>query len=81
MKELEPYESFFTTAVRSGYVRYPGSDALRRIHGMLVQVQRNVAPLNEHCANCVLDLMKTVGTLYFRDKNSAENAVRKSRRR
>lgn len=67
-KALEPFEPYFTTAVRSSWARHPGQPALVTIHSILKKVMDTTLPLNGGCQSCVLNLLKTCGKLFFKDK-------------
>lgn len=75
IKELEPYERHFTTAVRSQFVRYPGMAALTKMHDIYKGIVPNAPRLNTGCATCAYNLVKDLGTIYFADKEEMQQVV------
>lgn len=75
IKELEPYERHFTTAVRSQFVRYPGMAALTKMHEIYKGIVPNAPRLNAGCATCAYNLVRDLGNIYFADKEEMEKPV------
>lgn len=72
IKALEPYESYFTTAIRSRYARYPGQTGVKTIHEVYSSVVNNAPRLNASCSSCIFRLLVDCGTIYFKDKKELE---------
>lgn len=72
LKALEPYEQYFTTAIRSKYARYPGQNGVKTIHEIFSQVTRNTQPINASCSSCIFRLLVECGNIYFKDKEDLE---------
>lgn len=66
---LSKYEEHFTTAVKGNWSRYPGSIALDEIHSIYCEVTGDKRKNNKSCSNCILNLLKDCGKLYFQDKD------------
>lgn len=75
IKELEPFEHHFTTAIRSRYARYPGQMALQKIHAIYSSVVPTAPKLNTSCSQCVFRLILDTATIYFADKEEMEKQV------
>lgn len=67
METLSQYESYFTTAIRSKYARYPGLSGITAIHEILSSVSQQPR-LNASCSSCVFRLLVECGRIYFEDK-------------
>ena len=74
MEALSPYEEHFITAVRARWCRYPGQDALRRIHQIFTSATGDRRRLNSSCGVCILHLMRDAGTAYLKDKEELARA-------
>ncbi|MCR5071196.1 MAG: hypothetical protein K6A62_04645 [Bacteroidales bacterium] len=69
---LAPYESYFSTVLRTSYPRSPGPRALREIHAVLKEVYPTTPVLNSTCGTCILRVLKKAGQLYFEKKAALE---------
>lgn len=65
---LSKYEEHFTTAVKGNWSRYPGTSALDEIHSIFCEVTGDTRKNNKSCSNCILNLLKDCGVIYFQDK-------------
>ena len=81
VKVLEPYESFFNTAIRSRYARYPGEIAIKKIHQIYSEVTKTNHRLNAGCSNCIFRLLVDCGTLYFKAKEELEKTKKKRKKK
>ena len=71
-KALEPYEQHFSTAIRSRYARYPGSNGVHLIHQIYTDATKQSIRLNASCSSCIFRLLVDCGTIYFKDKQELE---------
>jgi hypothetical protein len=81
LKALEPYENYFTTAIRSRYARYPGANGVRVIHDIYSQAVKGVPSINASCSSCIFRLLTEVGTLYFKDKEELEKQAEQKQKK
>ena len=72
LKSLEPYEQHFTTAIRSRYARYPGSNGVQLIHRIYSEATKTAIKLNASCSTCIFRLLVECGEIYFKDKQELE---------
>lgn len=78
-KALEPFEQHFETAIVSRYAKYPGSNAVHKIHQIYTEVSKNPTRLNASCSTCIFRLLVDCGELYFKDKE--ERAAKPKRKK
>lgn len=74
---LAQYEDRFTTALNSGWCRYPGLTALQTMASVLTHLTGKTVRLNSGCSRCVLHTVQDAGRAYFAEKdrrNAAETA-------
>jgi hypothetical protein len=81
IKDLQPYESHFKTAIDSRYAKYPGANGVKVIHTIYSSVVKNVPPLNASCSSCIFRLLTEVGAIYFKDKEEMQKAEKPKRKR
>ena len=70
---LATYEDNFRTAINSRWARHPGRTALATINSIYSSAA-GVPPrrVNFLCQQCVLDLLRSAGKLYFAEKDRRE---------
>lgn len=61
---LSRWEKNFDTALRGNWALNPGYSACKDINAII----RPGKMLNYNCGNCVLDLLKEAGEVYFKEK-------------
>lgn len=62
---LAPYERFFGPAIRSSWCSYPGQAGIDLMLDTWKAVTGSPRNYRQGCGNCILSLVKDVGTLYF----------------
>lgn len=67
MTTLSSFEKYFTTAIKSSWCSYPGHAAIITMKDIMTTIGYKV-PVRESCGRCLLDFIKDVGKIYFRDK-------------
>ena len=67
-RTLSAFESYFYTAVKANYSRHPGQAGLELIHSIFTSATGDKRRLNSSCQQCVYNLIKDCGDLYFKDK-------------
>lgn len=67
-KTLAEFETPFRTAVNSNWARRPSTSGLQLIHTIFTSVTGDTRRLNTGCQNCILNLLRDCGRLYFKDK-------------
>lgn len=67
-KVLEQFEKHFKTAVSSNWSRNPGAAGLQVIHSIFTTATGEKIRLNVSCGQCILNLIRDCGKLYFKDK-------------
>ena len=70
---LATYEDNFRTAINTRWARHPGRTALATINS-IYSAAAGVPPrrVNFLCQQCVLDLLRSAGKLYFAEKDRRE---------
>ena len=81
IKALEPYESHFTTAIRSRYAKYPGITGVKTIHEIYSSVVKNTPTINYSCYSCIFRLLVDCGSLYFKDKEEMQKTEKPKRKK
>ena len=74
-KALEPYESYFRTAIVSQYAKYCGLTATQTIHRIYCELTNTRTQLNTSCSSCIFRLLVDCGKLYFAEKERREKEV------
>lgn len=72
MAFLSNYEGHFNTAIKSQWSRYPGIDALTKMHRILERVTGVTRTLRVSCGACTLRLVQDIGRIYFSQKEADE---------
>lgn len=75
LEVLAPYEKYFGTAIRSGYAQHPGTAAVETMRGIWRELTGRDYPVNMGCTNCLMNLLRDVGTLYFAAKDIDPYAI------
>ena len=65
VKRLQPYEEYFGTAIRVGYARNPGRQAIGLMLNIWEALTGNNYPFSPSCGTCIMNLLRDMGTLYF----------------
>lgn len=75
-RALEPYEQNMRTALRSGYARNPGRQVMLVMQDIYNDAAHARNRINTGCGNCILNLLKDIGRIYFADKEERLAAER-----
>ena len=75
MQELAPYERNFTQATKAAYCSYPGQAGIDKMLDIWQSLTGSRYPYQPGCANCLLNLVRDMGTIYFAQKEVAEKAA------
>ena len=81
LKSLEPYEKHFKTAIVSRYAKYPGATGIKLIHEVYSSIEKTAPALNTSCSICIFRLLVDMGTIYFADKEEAEQQQKPKRKK
>ena len=73
MKELAPYERNFEQATKAAYCSYPGQAGIDKMLDIWQSITGSKYPYQPGCANCLLNLVRDMGTLYFAQKEKKTN--------
>ena len=78
--ELSRFEDNFRTATSTptGWTRRIAIPDQRRIKAIYTEATGERIPFNIGCGNCLLNLLKRAGKLYFADKEEREQAAQKA---
>lgn len=68
MKELAPYERNFEQATQAAYCSYPGQAGIDKMLDIWQSITGSKYPYQPGCANCLLNLVRDMGTLYMVQK-------------
>lgn len=78
LTRLMPYESYFKSAIDSGWSRYPGRTAINEIWSIYTEATGDKRPQAFSCNTCVLQLLIDCGKMYFAD---AQEWARKQKKK
>lgn len=70
MKALAPFEEYFHKAVYADYTPHPGITGLETMHRIWIDATGTAKRLNANCQHCILDLVRSVGRLYYKSKET-----------
>lgn len=62
---LAPYERNFSQAIEAAWCSYPGQSAIDTMKGIWEDLTGHAYPYKAGCPNCLLNLVRDMGTLYF----------------
>ena len=68
--ELQPYERHFTQATRAAWCSYPGQAGIAKMLDIWESLSGSKYPYQPGCSNCLLNLVRDLGTIYFAQKDS-----------
>ena len=71
---LAPFEHNYETALKANYSRYPGRAAIDTMFAIFREITGSRLNINRSCSTCVLNLVKSVGKLYFEEKERRQKA-------
>lgn len=74
MQELAPYERNFTQATKAAYCSYPGQAGIDKMLDIWESLTGSKYPYQPGCANCLLNLVRDMGTIYFAQKDAMQKA-------
>jgi hypothetical protein len=72
MQELAPYERNFTQATKAAYCSYPGQAGIDKMLDIWQSLTGSRYPYQPGCANCLLNLVRDMGTIYFAQKDAMQ---------
>ena len=75
---LAQYEPNFKTALECNYSRYPGQEGVTTMFNIYRDLTHTRMNLNRSCSDCILNLVKSLGKLYFAEKTRREEEARKA---
>lgn len=81
--ELEPFERHFRQAVDAAWCSYPGQAGINKMLDIWQTIAGSQYPYKPGCPNCLLNLVRDLGTLYFAQKDGvlAEEAAKVAAKR
>lgn len=75
---LAQYEPNFESALKANYSRYPGQEGVTTMFNIYRDLTHTRMNLNRSCSVCILNLVKSLGKLYFAEKTRREEEARKA---
>lgn len=75
---LAQYEPNYESALKANYTRYPGREAVDLMFRTYREITGSRININRACSVCLLNLVKNVGRLYFKEKERREEEARKA---
>ena len=78
VQALEGYERIFTQATKAAWCSYPGKAAIGKMLDVWQSLTGHPYPYKPGCPNCLLNLVRDMGTLYFaaKEAQAAEAAAK-----
>ena len=70
MLELRPYERNFKQATEAAWCSYPGQAGISKMCDIWESLTGSKYPYQPGCSNCLLNLVRDLGTIYFAQKDS-----------
>ena len=67
---LEPFERHFHQATEAAWCSYPGQAGINLMLDIWNTIAGSQYPYKPGCPNCLLNLVRDLGTLYFAQKDS-----------
>lgn len=71
VRELAPFERFFAQATTAAWCSYPGQAGINKMQDIWTSMTGRPYPYQPGCANCLLNLVRDMGTVYFAQKDAA----------
>lgn len=68
--ELRPYERNFKQATEAAWCSYPGQAGISKMCDIWESLTGSKYPYQPGCSNCLLNLVRDLGTIYFAQKDS-----------
>jgi len=78
MKALAPYERHFRQAIEASWCSYPGQDGIRIMLDAWASITGRRYGYKPCCSNCLLNLVRDMGTIYFEQKRVLEEEAKKA---
>lgn len=78
IKALEPYERNFHQATEAAWCSYPGQAGINLMLEVWTDLTGTAYPYKPGCPNCLINLVRDLGTLYFAQKDEALAAEKKN---
>ena len=75
--ELEPFERHFRQAIEAAWCSYPGQAGINKMLDIWLAIAGSQYPYKPGCPNCLLNLVRDLGTLYFAQRDSVLEAAGK----
>lgn len=76
---LAPYERNFRQATEAAWCSYPGQAGINQMLDVWTSLTGSQYPYRAGCPNCLLNLVRDIGTIYFAQKDEVlaeETAVK-----
>lgn len=67
---LEGYERFFRQATEAAWCSYPGQAGINLMLDVWTSLTGSAYPYKPGCPNCLMNLVRDMGTIYFSQKDS-----------
>ena len=78
MKALAPYERHFRQAIEAAWCSYPGQEGIRIMLDAWASITGRRYGYKPCCSNCLLNLVRDMGTIYFEQKRVLEEEAKKA---
>lgn len=75
--ELEPFERHFRQAIEAAWCSYPGQAGINTMLDIWQAIAGSQYPYKPGCPNCLLNLVRDLGTIYFAQRDSVLEAAGK----
>ena len=72
--ELQPYERYFRQATEAAWCSYPGQAAINKMLDVWATLTGTPYAYKPGCPNCLMNLVRDMGTIYFAQKDSVAPA-------
>lgn len=76
VQTLSAYERYFTQATRAAWCSYPGQAAIHKMLDIWAELTGSPYPYKPGCPNCLLNLVRDMGTIYFAAKEALVSELR-----
>ena len=74
VRELQPYERNFKQATEAAWCSYPGQAGIAKMQDIWESLTGSRYPYQPGCSNCLLNMVRDLGTIYFAQKDSVLEA-------
>lgn len=70
VQTISAYERYFTQATRAAWCSYPGQAAIHKMLDIWAELTGSPYPYKPGCPNCLLNLVRDMGHIYFAYKEA-----------